>query len=90
MKIKTDYDHIKELYLVYPEGVKEGSEHIKPEENDYSRLAPFYDNLIQLIPSDINLKLFVKSRAVARKVKDMRQNIEVMVNSKLTSIWNFV
>jgi agmatine/peptidylarginine deiminase len=84
MKIKTDYDHINELYLVYPEGVKEESNH---ESHDYSCLTSLYDNLIQKVPSNIKIKLLVKSKAVAEEVRNNRSNMEVMVNSQLTSIW---
>ncbi len=46
MMVKTDFNQIKELYLVYPEGVGEMS---KDAEESYSHLAKFYDNLIHLI-----------------------------------------
>lgn len=84
MKIKTDYNHVKELYLVYPKDVMEES---KYDPTDYSHLTPFYENLINLIPSEIKLKLYVKSRAIANEVRGLRENMELMVNSQLTSIW---
>jgi len=84
MKIKTDYDQINELYLVYPKDVVEKS---KPDAIDYTHLTPFYNNLIKIIPPDIKLKLYVKSRAIAGEVTGLRNNMEVMVNSQLTSIW---
>jgi len=84
MKIKTDYDHINELYLVYPKGIVEDSQ---PTAIDYSHLTQFYRDFIKLIPIDIKLKLFVKSKAAANEVNGLRENMDVMVNSKLTSIW---
>ncbi len=86
MKIKTDFDHINELYLVYPKGVKEDSTH-RPGLSDYNGLTSFYDELIKLIPLDIKLKLLVKSHSIKEEVKHARENMDVMINSQLTSIW---
>jgi agmatine/peptidylarginine deiminase len=84
MKIKADFDPISELYLVYPEGVYEES---KYNPIDYSDLSSFYDELIQFIPTNIKLKLYVKTRSIADKLKGIRENLQIMVNNGLTSIW---
>jgi agmatine/peptidylarginine deiminase len=84
MMVKTDFNQIKELYLVYPEGVGEMS---KSAEESYSHLAKFYDNLIHLIPEKITIKLFTKSEKTAQRIKALGNNIDVMVNSQISSIW---
>ncbi len=71
--VKTDFNQIKELYLVYPEGVGEMS---KDAEESYSHLAKFYDNLIHLIPENITIKLFAKSEKTAQRIIDLRNNID--------------
>ena len=81
--VKTDFNQIKELYLVYPEGVGEMS---KDAEESYSHLAKFYDNLIHLIPENITIKLFAKSEKTAQRIKELGNNIDVMVNSQISSI----
>ena len=84
MVLKTDFDKISELYLVYPEEVIGGSRYVK---DDYSGLAVFYDELIRYVPETIEIRLFVKSRRVAEKVKQLRGNLDTFVNSNLRDIW---
>ena len=78
--IKTDYSEITELYLVYPEGIKEG-------DCNYNELIGFYNDLIELIPQEIKLIIFVKTKQIGEKIEGLRANLNYKVNSKLESIW---
>lgn len=78
--IKTDFSKITELYLIYPENLKEG-------DCDYNELTDFYDDLISIIPVEIKLIILVKTKKIGDKIKNHRANLEYVVNSELKSIW---
>jgi len=79
-KIKTDFSKIKELYLIYPERIKE-------DDCDYDELSDFYDELIKRIPKNIELNIFVKTKKIGEKITKLRTNLNYIVNSELKSIW---
>ncbi len=78
--IQTDFSEITELYLIYPEGIKE-------DDCNYNELTDFYNKLIKLIPKEIELIIFVKTTLIGEKIKDLRANLKYVVNNELNSIW---
>ena len=78
--IKTDFSEITELYLIYPESIKE-------DDCNYNELTDFYNELIELIPEEIELSIFVKTEQIGEKIKDLRINLKYIVNNDLNSIW---
>ncbi len=78
--IKTDFSEIKELYLIYPESIKE-------DDCNYNELTDFYNELISLVPEEIELIIFVKTNLIGEKIKDLRVNLKYIVNNELNSIW---
>lgn len=78
--IKTDFSKITELYLIYPEDIKE-------DDCNYNELTDFYNELIELVPEEIELIIFVKTNLIGEKIKDLRINLKYVVNNDLNSIW---
>ena len=70
--IQTDFSEITELYLIYPEGIKE-------DDCNYNELTDFYNKLIKLIPKEIELIIFVKTTLIGEKIKDLRANLKIKV-----------
>lgn len=81
-RLRTDYDPVRQVYLVYPENVV-------GEGYDYSRLGGFYNQLLQKIPQTVEVVLFVKSRALAKRLEaqGLRERLRCVVHSELKSIW---
>lgn len=80
--LQTDFDTVRQVYLVYPEDVQEGRW-------NYSHLTDFYKQLIRAIPEEIEVVLLVKSRELvsALRVMELREQIRYVVHSELESIW---
>ena len=82
LSLRTDFDPVREVYLVFPaDVVGEGC--------NYSHLAEFYIRLLELIPADLEVVLFVKSAQLARQLRTLqvRERIRFVVHSELESIW---
>ncbi len=79
--LRTAYDPVQQVYLVYPQDVVgEGS--------NYSHLAPFYRQLLQAIPAEIEVVLFVKTSQLAASLRQqLSRRIRYVVHSELESIW---
>jgi agmatine/peptidylarginine deiminase len=78
--IKTDFSHVERLILIYPADVGEG-------DYDYNILVPFYDQLIDVVPPDIHVIVFVKSRRIGQKIKARRKNLDYIIHKDLLTIW---
>jgi agmatine/peptidylarginine deiminase len=78
--LANDYSLVKRLLLIYPEGVVE-------DDADYGILAPFYDELIGLVPENIQLIALVQTDTISRKLMALRKNLECFVHGKLMTIW---
>ncbi len=70
--IVTDFDKVDNLILAYPQYY----------ENEYVQLVKFYDQLIELIPNEINLVLIVNSKNLKLNLlsKYSHRPINVIVN----------
>jgi agmatine deiminase len=82
LSLRTDFDPVREVYLVFPaDVVGEGC--------NYSHLADFYIRLLKVIPADLDVVLFVKSREHAKRLRSqkVRERIRYVVHSELESIW---
>jgi len=68
--------------LAYPSGVKE-------DKDDYSPLTSFYDELLELIPTDVEVLLFVKTREIAQAIyaNGFKRPIRCVVHNGLKTIW---
>ncbi len=77
--IVTDFDKVENLILAYPQHY----------ENEYVQLVKFYDQLIELIPSEINLVLIVNSRKLKLDLlsKYSHRSINIIVNEYWDEIW---
>ena len=80
LMIRTDFSKVERLLLVYPENMREG-------QYDYHVLAPFYDELIALVPEDIHVIVFVTSRRTGDRLKEVMDNLEYVVHESLSTIW---
>jgi agmatine/peptidylarginine deiminase len=80
--LRTAYAPVRQVYLVYPEQVSEG-------QTNYSFLTPFYERLLQAIPAELEVVLFVKTREIASRLRKqaLRRYIRYVVHSELESIW---
>jgi agmatine/peptidylarginine deiminase len=85
--LRTDFDEVRQLCLIYPEGLSEPSYNGKTLE--YGSLASFYKELISLIPADIELVLQVKTRRIADHLRsaNLHPRLRLVVNSELQGIW---
>ncbi len=85
--LRTDFAPVRQVYLVYPDKVveKEGQK----DGEDYTHLTDFYDRLIQLIPVELEVVLFVKTREMATVLRGqgLREKLRCIVHSELESIW---
>jgi agmatine/peptidylarginine deiminase len=78
--IKTDFSKVERLLLIYPAGIIE-------DQYDYNALIPLYDELISLVPEDIEVILLCKSPQPISKFNKLRQNLKCVVIDKLQTIW---
>ncbi|UOR07404.1 restriction endonuclease subunit S [Hymenobacter aerilatus] len=80
--LRTPYDPVRELYLVFPEQVV-------GEGCDYTSLCRFYLNLLQVIPAEIEVVLLIKTSQIANQLRanPPRERIRYVVHSELESIW---
>lgn len=78
--IFTDYTEAKGVMLSYPEGQKD---------TDNASLAPFYLELINLIPDEIEISLICKSEDLFEKVKSTCQkaNLKLILEPSMEEIW---
>ncbi|MCC3158653.1 agmatine deiminase family protein [Hymenobacter sp. 15J16-1T3B] len=81
-RLRRDFDPVKQLFLVYPTDVREGTW-------DYSSLAAFYDRLLSAVPESIEVVVLVKSSRLALELsrRRLRQRVQYVVHSELESIW---
>lgn len=81
-RLRTDFDPVRQLCLVYPAEVSE-------PEQDYDLLTTFYEQFIPLVPADIEVILLVKSRQVAAGLRHaaLHPKVRLVVNSELRGIW---
>jgi len=81
-EILTDFAPISQVCLAYPSGVKE-------DKDDYSPLTSFYDELLELIPTDVEVLLFVKTREIAQAIyaNGFKRPIRCVVHNGLKTIW---
>jgi agmatine/peptidylarginine deiminase len=77
--IHTDYSHVKNLILAYPDGYS----------NEYEPLTSFYDSLIDLIPDDITLWLITNNKTTCNKlnVKYNFKKVNVITIYGWDEIW---
>ncbi|MDO7848713.1 agmatine deiminase family protein [Hymenobacter sp. M29] len=80
--LRTDFAPVRQLFLAYPEGVK-------GEGQDYTHLAIFFEQLISLVPKEIEVVILVKTRLIADKVRrqQLRGRFRCVVCSDLQNIW---
>ncbi|MGC8604001.1 MAG: hypothetical protein ACP5VS_09960, partial [Desulfomonilaceae bacterium] len=78
--IKTDFSKVERLLLIYPVGIIE-------EQYDYNSLIPLYDELISLVPENIEVILFSKSPLPISRFKKLRENLKFVIIDKLQTIW---
>jgi len=74
-----DFLKVTSLFLVYPDGFK----------NIYSKLTNFYEQLIGLIPDDIQLNLVVNSEESGIRIKQLFPNkkFEYLVIPDFEELW---
>jgi len=80
--LRPDFAPVRQLVLAYPEGVSgEGS--------DYNGLTQFYDELLGKVPSELEVVLLVKSRAVMLRLlpRQLHPRLRYVVQSELQTIW---
>jgi agmatine/peptidylarginine deiminase len=78
--MKADFSKCKKLFLSYPRGFK----------NEYETLVSFYDQLIELIPSDINLVVIVNTKKAEQYIKATfrhKSNLETVIVNYWDEIW---
>ena len=78
--IKTDFSKFERLLLIYPAGILEN-------QYDYNALIPLYDELISIVPEDIEVILLSKSPQPNSKFKKLHKNIRHFIIDKLQTIW---
>jgi len=78
--IKADFSKCKYLFLSYPKGFL----------NEYEVLIPFYNQLIELIPDNINLIIVVNTKKVKQELKCRfrhKTNLDLIVVNFWDEIW---
>jgi agmatine/peptidylarginine deiminase len=78
--IKADFCESKHLFLSYPKGFL----------NEYETLVPFYDKLIDLIPSEVSLIVITNTKKVQKELKikfKYKPNINTVVINYWDEIW---
>ncbi|MES2279078.1 MAG: agmatine deiminase family protein [Bacteroidota bacterium] len=78
--IRADFSKSTNLFLAYPKGFS----------NEYESLVPFYDQLIELIPRDINLFLITNTKKAEREVRvkfNHKPNVDTIVINYFDEIW---
>ena len=80
--LRADFAPVRQLCLIYPADVREPGD-------DYTPLANFYNRLLGLLPTDIDVVLLVKSRQVMAQLQseNFHQRIRYVVNTDLKGIW---
>jgi agmatine/peptidylarginine deiminase len=78
--IRPDFAKVERLLLIYPAQISEN-------DSDYNTLTDFYDELISLIPPDINLIVLVKSRRIGDRIRGLRKGLDCIVHKELATIW---
>ncbi|MGO9122869.1 MAG: hypothetical protein ACLQPD_35270 [Desulfomonilaceae bacterium] len=78
--LATDYDPVGRLVLICPQGVTEDS--------DYSPLAQFYDQLLELEPMNVQVIVLVRKKAIGERLKALRENVDCVVQDELLTIWS--
>ncbi|WP_461449787.1 agmatine deiminase family protein [Mucilaginibacter sp.] len=76
----ADFNKCKYLFLAYPKGFL----------NEYESLVPFYDQLIELIPKDINLILITSTKKVQQALTTKfrhKSNVEIIIINYFDEIW---
>jgi agmatine/peptidylarginine deiminase len=78
--IRADFSKSTNLFLAYPKGFS----------YEYESLVPFYDQLIELIPRDINLFVITNTKKAAREVRvkfNHKPNVDTIVINYFDEIW---
>ncbi|RFP64354.1 hypothetical protein D0N36_14285 [Hymenobacter lapidiphilus] len=85
--VRTDFAPVRQLYLVYPEEVSEPDRNGEPI--NYGVLTRFYEELLGLIPVDIEVVLQVKTRQIANRLRSvgLHPRLRVVVNNELRGVW---
>jgi len=78
--LRTDFSEVTTLFLIYPEGIREGN-------RGHENLIEFYGNLIKLVPTSISLRIMVKKRTIGERIKNLRDNLQYIINSEIQTIW---
>jgi len=78
--IKADFSKSNNLFLAYPKGFF----------NEYEALVDFYDQLIELIPSDIQLTVITNTQKIQKEINrkfSHKVNVDTVVINYFDEIW---